>query len=222
MISRRRLPQGLPAARYRTTDFAEAQWLAHGARCRIVSSAQEETRSPSNMRRARFAAPALSGASGGAAGFQKGAGSSTSGAGSRSGCREVAISTESGKDRGRAGPYTSRMALISRQLTASFANSNVPWSRISRAARRKAPKAARERALPTLTRLTPSFESSARLRRTPCSPITTLTRDRVLEVGPPSKVVLHAPSQRESKGQRACRIISSRPIVLSLGPRENA
>lgn len=55
------------------------------------------------------------------------------------------------------------MALISRGLTASFAKAKVPCSRISRAARRKAPRAARQRALPTLTRVTPIAERPARL-----------------------------------------------------------
>jgi ABC-type antimicrobial peptide transport system permease subunit len=48
------------------------------------------------------------------------------------------------------------------RLAVSFP-ANVPRSHISRAARRKAPSAARESALPTLTRLTPSSASSARL-----------------------------------------------------------
>ena len=59
--------------------------------------------------------------------------------------------------------HVSNMALISLALAASFAKSKVPCSRISRAARRKAPSAVRESALPTLTRFTPIAESSARL-----------------------------------------------------------
>src|SRR6185369_9013946 len=55
------------------------------------------------------------------------------------------------------------MALISRVLAASPAKAKVPASRSSRAARRKAPRAARQRALPTLTRLTPSAARAARL-----------------------------------------------------------
>jgi hypothetical protein len=54
------------------------------------------------------------------------------------------------------------MLWISWALTASFANEKVSQSRISRAARRKAPGAARHKALPTLTRLTPSAENSCR------------------------------------------------------------
>src|SRR5262249_1245710 len=56
-----------------------------------------------------------------------------------------------------------KIALISRGLTASFAKANVPPSRISRAPRRKAPRAARQTPLPTLTRLTPIAERAARL-----------------------------------------------------------
>ena len=55
------------------------------------------------------------------------------------------------------------MPVISRKLTASAANEKVPESRISRAARRNAPSAARDKELPTLTRLTPSADSSAKL-----------------------------------------------------------
>ena len=51
----------------------------------------------------------------------------------------------------------------------------MPYVTISRAARRKAPIADRESALPTLTRFTPISESSERVSRTPCSPINTFT-----------------------------------------------
>ena len=68
------------------------------------------------------------------------------------------------------------MAPISRKLTASSTKANVPRSCISRAARRNAPKAARERALPTLTRRTPRAASSAKLNRTPGRPIRTFHR----------------------------------------------
>src|SRR6266700_3695033 len=67
------------------------------------------------------------------------------------------------------------MRFISSGGTASAAKAKVPCSRISRAARRKAPRAARQSALPTLTRLTPIADRSARLSGTPCRPITTFT-----------------------------------------------
>jgi hypothetical protein len=60
-------------------------------------------------------------------------------------------------------------------LTASSAESKAPCSSISRAARRNAPSAPRDKALPTLTRRTPISERIAGLHRTPPSPITTLT-----------------------------------------------
>src|SRR5215467_9161676 len=66
----------------------------------------------------------------------------------------------------KAGPVTFRktlqlgnMALISRGLAACLAKSKVPCSRISLAAPRNAPKATRQRALPTLMRFTPRAES---------------------------------------------------------------
>ena len=49
----------------------------------------------------------------------------------------------------------------SRGLAASAAKPNVPSSRISRAARRNAPSAVRQSALPTLIRFTPNAASSA-------------------------------------------------------------
>ena len=77
-----------------------------------------------------------------------------------------------------AGPPeagTLKMALKSRGRAASLANVKVPCSRISRAARRKAPSAVRHSELPTLTRRTPMTESSSSDSWTPCSPITTFT-----------------------------------------------
>ena len=59
------------------------------------------------------------------------------------------------------------IALISRKLTASPANENVPGSRISRAARRNAPSAARGSPLPALTRRTPIVAGPARVSDTP-------------------------------------------------------
>src|SRR5439155_7153123 len=63
----------------------------------------------------------------------------------------------------KKGCGQAKMSLISFELAAWAAKVKVPCSRISRAARRKAPSAARESALPTLTRLTPKAVSSARL-----------------------------------------------------------
>ena len=58
---------------------------------------------------------------------------------------------------------------------ASAANAKLPRSRISRAARRKAPRAARQSALPTLRRLTPIADSSVMVSGMPARPTSTLT-----------------------------------------------
>lgn len=80
--------------------------------------------------------------------------------------------------------------VISAKGAASSAKVKVPWSLISRAARRKAPRAARLSADPTLTRLTPSSARSARLSVPPCRPITTLTgRSTALTTAPMSSAV---------------------------------
>ncbi len=67
------------------------------------------------------------------------------------------------------------IALRSAYFAALSANVNVPWSRISCAARKKAPSAARDRALPTLTRLTPISDNSSKVSAEPARPMMTLT-----------------------------------------------